>query len=82
MDELADVGLNSLRACRSLLVQAVAHDLKAAAWPDSQHVARWRHDAENFRLDARKVFAPSMRQRCPATLEELLGLIKRCWRGP
>ena len=57
------MGLNSLRACRSLLVQAVAHDLKAAAWPDSQHVARWRHDAENFRLDAREVFAPSMRQR-------------------
>ena len=63
IEELADVGLNTLRACRSLLVQALAHDLKAAAWPTSEYVARWRHDAENFRLDAREVFTPSMRQR-------------------
>lgn len=63
IDELGDVGLNSLRACRSLLMQAIAHQLKAAAWPASNHAARWRHDAETFRLDAREVFTPSMRQR-------------------
>ena len=63
VEELADVGLNRLHACRSLLVQALAHDLKAAAWPTTQYVARWRHDATTFRLDAREVFTPSMRRR-------------------
>ena len=63
IEELADVGLSTLRACRSLLIQALAHDLKAAAWPNSEYVARWRHDAEICRLDAREVFTPSMRQR-------------------
>jgi len=62
IEELADVGRNSLRACRSLLVQAVAHEMKARAWPTSEYVARWRHDAENFKLDAREVYTKSMRQ--------------------
>lgn len=63
IEELTDVGRNSLRACRSLLMQAIAQEMKAKAWPDSEYVARWRHDAANFRLDAREVFTPSMRQR-------------------
>ncbi len=63
IEELAEVGRNSLRACRSLLVQAIAHEMKAAAWPTTEYVARWRHDAANFRLDAREVFTPSMRGR-------------------
>ncbi len=62
-EEIEDVGLSGLRAFRSLLVQALAHDMKAAAWPATAYVARWRHDAETFRLDAREVFAPSMRQK-------------------
>lgn len=41
IEELADVGRNSLRACRSLVVQAVAHEMKARAWPNSEYVARW-----------------------------------------
>ncbi len=63
IEELGDVGLNSLRACRSLLVQAIAHEMKAAAWPMTEYVSRWRHDAANFRIDAREVFTPSMRRR-------------------
>ena len=63
IEEIETVGLNSLRACRSLLIQALAHDLKAAAWPNTQYVGRWRHDAETFRMEAREVFTPSMRQR-------------------
>jgi len=62
IEELADVGRNSLRACRSLLVQAVAHEMKTRAWPTSEYVARWLHDAENFKLDAREVYTKSMRQ--------------------
>jgi hypothetical protein len=63
IEELAEAGLNRLRACRSLLVQAIAHEMKAAAWPTSEYVARWRHDAANFRVDAREVFTPFMRRR-------------------
>lgn len=62
-EEIEDVGLSSLRAFRSLLVQALAHEMKAVAWPASVHAARWRHDAGNVRLDAREVFTPSTRQK-------------------
>ncbi|HEX5328104.1 MAG TPA: DUF29 domain-containing protein [Acetobacteraceae bacterium] len=62
-EEIQDAGLSSLRAFRSLLIQVLAHEMKAAAWPASVHAARWRHDAGNFRLDAREVFTPSMRQK-------------------
>jgi Domain of unknown function DUF29 len=31
IEEVEDVGRNSLRACRSLLLQALLHDLKAEA---------------------------------------------------
>jgi hypothetical protein len=63
IEEVADVGLNSLRACRSLLLQALLHDLKAAAWPLARDVAHWRAEARRFRIDAADAFAPSMKQR-------------------
>ena len=62
-EEIEDVGGNALRACRSLLVQALLHDLKAEAWPLSVEVPHWRAEARGFRDDAAEAFSPAMRQR-------------------
>jgi hypothetical protein len=62
-EEIEDVGGNALRACRSLLVQALLHDLKAEAWPLSAEVPHWRAEARGFRDDAAEAFSPSMRKR-------------------
>ena len=63
IEEVADVGLNSLRACRSLLIQALIHMLKAGAWPLAKEVPHWQAEARRFRIDAADAFSPSMRQR-------------------
>lgn len=63
IEEVADVGLSELRACQSLLVQALAHLLKLRAWPDSRAGAHWRGEAAAFLAGARRSFTPSMRQR-------------------
>ncbi len=62
LEEVADVGRNSLRACRSLLLQALLHDLKAGAWPLSRDVEHWRLEARVARINAADAFTPSMRQ--------------------
>jgi uncharacterized protein DUF29 len=48
---------------RSLLIQALAHMLKAEAWPLSREVPHWQAGAQGFRIDAADIFTPSMRQR-------------------
>jgi hypothetical protein len=63
IDEVADVGRNSLRACRSLLLQALLHDLKVEAWPLSRDVPHWRSEARVARINAADAYTPSMRQR-------------------
>jgi hypothetical protein len=63
IEEVADVGRNSLRACRSQLIQALLHDLKAEAWPLSPDVPHWRAEARLARINAADAYAPSMRQR-------------------
>ena len=62
-EEIEDVGSNRLHAVESLLVQALRHMLKAEAWPDSRDAPVWRADAIDFRLQARRRFVPSMRQK-------------------
>ena len=62
IEEVADVGRNTLRACRSLLLQALLHDLKAEAWPLSRDVPHWRSEARVARINAADAYAPSMRQ--------------------
>jgi Domain of unknown function DUF29 len=62
IEEVVDVGRNSLRACRSLLFQALLHDLKAEAWPLSRDVPHWRSEARVARINAADAYAPSMRQ--------------------
>jgi len=63
IEEIADVGINTVRACRSLLLQALIHMLKAEAWPVSRDAPSWRAEAKRFRVDAADAFAPSMRQK-------------------
>ena len=63
IEEIADVGINTVRACRSLLLQALIHMLKAEAWPLSRDAPSWRAEAKRFRVDAADAFAPSMRQK-------------------
>jgi hypothetical protein len=63
IEEIADVGLSELRACRSLLAQAMAHLLKLHLWPESDATAHWRAETAAFLAGARRSFTPSMRQR-------------------
>lgn len=63
IEEVADVGRNTLRACRSQLLQALLHDLKAEAWPLSRDVPHWRSEARIARINAADAYAPSMRQK-------------------
>ncbi len=69
IEEVQDVGLSELRACRSLWQQAMAHLLKLCAWPSSRSAEHWIDEAGAFLDDAERRFAPSMRQRID--LEEL-----------
>ena len=63
IEEVQDVGLSELRACQSLLVQALAHLLKLRAWPDNPAAAHWRGETASFLAGARRNFTPSMQQR-------------------
>ena len=62
-EEIADLGKSELYAVQSLLTQALRHQLKAQAWPQSRDAPTWRADAIDFCQQARKRFTPSMRQR-------------------
>jgi hypothetical protein len=61
-EEIESVGASELRAVRSLLVQALLHDLKAQAWPASSYVSSWRAESRRFRGDAADACTPSMRR--------------------
>ena len=63
IEEVADVGRNTLRAFRSQLLQALLHDLKAQAWPLSREIPHWRSEARVARINAADAYAPSMRQK-------------------
>jgi len=61
-EEVESVGRSQLSAVRSYIIQALAHDLKAEAWPMSQATPGWRAEAVRFRQEAAEAFAASMRQ--------------------
>ncbi len=63
IEEIESVGRSEFNTVRSLLVQALTHDLKCQAWPDASYVPHWRAEARGFRSDAADAFTPSMRQR-------------------
>jgi hypothetical protein len=62
IEEVESVGREQLHAVESLLFQALVHMLKAEGWPLARDVENWRGDARGFRVQARRRFAPSMRQ--------------------
>jgi hypothetical protein len=61
-EEIEDVGRSSLRSCRSQLLRALLHDLKAKAWPLSRDAPHWRSEARVARINAADAYAPSMRR--------------------
>ena len=63
IEEVESVGRSQLSAVRSLLMRALEHDLKCAAWLQTHYVPNWRAEARRFRLDAAEAYTPSMRQR-------------------
>ena len=60
IEEIESVGRSQLNAVQSLLVQALLHDLKCAAWPLASYVPHWRAEARGFRDDAARSYSPSM----------------------
>jgi hypothetical protein len=63
IEEVESVGRGDLRAIESLLLQALVHRLKAEAWPTSPAVPGRQAEARLYCVQARRAFAPSMRQR-------------------
>jgi hypothetical protein len=63
IEEIESVGREQLHAVESLLIQALLHDLKAEAWPLARDVPHWRAEARLLRLQARRRFTSSMRQK-------------------
>ena len=63
IEEVESVGRGQLNAVRSLLIRALAHHLKAQAWPQSREVPHWMAEARGFRIDAADAFSPSMQPR-------------------
>ena len=63
LEEIESVGREQLHAVEGLLVQALTHMLKAEGWPLSRDAPNWLADSRAFRAQARRRFAPSMRQR-------------------
>jgi hypothetical protein len=61
-EEIETVGRNERRACESHLVQALLHELKLQAWPNSGAVPHWEAEVRRARDDARDAYTPSMRQ--------------------
>ena len=63
IEEIESVGREQLHAVESLLLQALVNMLKAEGWPHSRDTENWRADARGFRIQARRRFAASMRNR-------------------
>ena len=76
IEEIESVGRSQLYTVRSLLVQALLHDLKCEAWPLASTVPHWRAEARVALADAADAFAPSMRQYI-----DMAGLYRRALRG-
>ena len=55
-------GREQLHAVESCCMQALVRMLKADGWPLSRDVDNWRADTRGFLAQARRRFAPSMRQ--------------------
>jgi hypothetical protein len=63
IEEVESVGREQLHAVESLLFQALLQMLKAVGWPDARDVESWLADSRGFRVQARRRFVSSMRQK-------------------
>lgn len=63
IEEIASVGNEQVHQVSSLLMQSIAHRLKAMGWSNARDVENWQADARRFAADAADRFTPSMRQR-------------------
>ena len=62
-EEIEDVGLSELHSVESFLNLVLVHVLKLHTWPDSNACVHWRGEIVAFQANARRRFAPSMRQK-------------------
>ncbi len=62
IEEIQDLGRSELRACKSLLRQALVHLIKLHIRTDDVAAAHWRGEVFGFLTDARQACSPSMRQ--------------------
>jgi hypothetical protein len=62
-EEIEDVGLSELHSVESFLNLILLHLLKIEAWSDSSVVDHWHAEILAFQRNAKRRFAPSMRQR-------------------
>jgi hypothetical protein len=62
VEEVEGLGKSATSAVRSLLLRALEHILKAAAWPQAPSVRKWLHEANVFLRDARLEWSPGMSQ--------------------
>lgn len=61
-EEIESVGRSERHAVELQLIQALAHELKVRAWPQSEAVPHWQAETRAARANARRHFSPSMRQ--------------------
>jgi len=60
IEEVEDLGRSQVQAVESLLVQALIHAMKMAAWPEHSAFGHWRGELIALLNGARRRFAPSM----------------------
>lgn len=49
IEEVESVGRGQFTSVKSLLTQALLHDLKCMAWPQASYVPHWQAEARGFR---------------------------------
>ncbi len=60
IEEIETLGRSEVQAVESLLLQALVHAMKVAAWPGHPAASHWRGEIRTFLINARKRFTPSM----------------------
>jgi len=60
IEEVEDLGRSQVQAVESLLVQALIHAMKMAAWPENTAFGHWRGELIAFLNGARRRYTPSM----------------------
>ncbi len=63
IEEVQDVGVSELRACRSFLQQAIIHLMKLHAWPSSRAAGHWTSELIGFLGEVEDALTPSMQSR-------------------